>query len=70
MMREMKCSYCKNNLAYVSRMQTIHEFDLMTYRCIYCGVITSTISPLSLNNLLVTLFELKCVYQLCRNSNY
>ena len=38
MMREMQCSYCKNNLAYVSRMQTIHEFDLMTYRCVYCGV--------------------------------
>ena len=38
MMREMKCSYCKHNLAYVSKMQTIHHFELMTYRCVYCGV--------------------------------
>jgi C4-type Zn-finger protein len=38
MMREMKCSYCKHNLAYVSKIQTIHHFELMTYRCVYCGV--------------------------------
>ena len=38
MMREMKCSYCKHNLAYVSKMPTIHHSDLMTYRCVYCGV--------------------------------
>ena len=38
MMREMKCSYCKHNLAYVSKMQTVHHFELMTYRCVYCGV--------------------------------
>ena len=38
MMRDLKCSYCKHNLAYVSKMQTINQFELMTYRCVYCGV--------------------------------
>jgi DNA-directed RNA polymerase subunit M/transcription elongation factor TFIIS len=37
-MREMKCSYCKHNLAYVSTMQTVHQIELMTFRCVYCGV--------------------------------
>ena len=27
MMREIKCSYCKHNLAYVSKIQTIHHFE-------------------------------------------
>lgn len=38
MMREMKCSYCKHNLTYVSKMQTIDHVEIMTYRCVYCGV--------------------------------
>ena len=25
MMRDLKCSYCKHNLAYVSKMQTINQ---------------------------------------------
>ena len=27
MMRVMKCSYCKYNLAYVSKMQTINHLE-------------------------------------------
>ena len=38
MMRDLKCSYCKHNLAYVSKMQTINHLELKTYRCVYCGV--------------------------------
>ena len=38
MMRVMKCSYCKHNLAYVSKMQTINHLELTTYRCVYCGI--------------------------------
>ena len=28
MMRDLKCSYCKNDLAYVSKMQTMLELYL------------------------------------------
>ena len=37
-MREMKCSYCKHDLTYVSKRLTIYDIELMTYRCVYCGV--------------------------------
>ena len=37
-MRDLKCSYCKRDLAYVSKMQTIPHSEIMTYRCVYCGV--------------------------------
>ena len=37
-MRVMKCSYCKHNLTYVSKRLTIYNIELMTYRCVYCGV--------------------------------
>lgn len=38
MMRDLKCSYCKNDLAYVSKMQTMRDIELTTYRCVYCGI--------------------------------
>ena len=34
MMRDLKCSYCKHDLAHVSKMQTIHDIE-HTYRCVY-----------------------------------
>ena len=32
MMRDLNCSYCKRDLAYVSKMQTIPHSEVMTYR--------------------------------------
>ena len=37
MMRDLKCCYCKHDLAHVSKIQTIHDIK-HTYRCVYCGI--------------------------------